>query len=127
MPGEGKSILIIDDDPGIRLGYREALRSAGFEVEGAEDGQEGLKATMRRDFDLILLDIFMPNMNGLDCIRALKISRPEVPVIIITANEESEIAKQAFKCGARDLIPKPIPNDVLVQTVREALALPVSD
>jgi len=127
MPGGGKSILIIDDDPGIRLGFREALRAAGFQVESAEDGQEGLKATMKRDFDLILLDVFMPNMNGLDCIRALKISRPEVPVIIITANEESEIAKQAFKCGARDLIPKPVPNEMLVRAVREALALPASD
>jgi len=124
MSGDGKSILVIDDDPGIRLGYREALRAAGFDVESAEDGREGLKATMKRDFDLILLDIFMPNMNGLDCIRALKMSRPEVPVIIITANEESEIAQEAFKFGARDLIPKPIPNDVLVQAVREALALP---
>jgi len=124
MSGDGKSILIIDDDPGIRLGYREALRAAGFEVESAEDGREGLKATMKRDFDLILLDIFMPNMNGLDCIRALKMSRPEVPVIIITANEESDVAQEALKCGARDLIPKPIPNDVLVQAVREALALP---
>ena len=127
MTDPGKSVLIIDDDPGIRLAFCETLRREGFEVETAEDGRQGLKETMKRDFDLILLDIFMPNMNGLDCIRALKISRPEIPVIIVSAVDDSELAQEAFKNGARDLLGKPLPMKELVRRVKNALAMPSDD
>ncbi|MDA0837582.1 MAG: response regulator [Planctomycetota bacterium] len=116
------SILVVDDDSTIRLGFRSLLEQYGFEVETAEDGREGLKSTMRREFDLILLDIYMPHMNGLDCIKALRISRPFVPVIIITATPESKLAQEALREGADDLLPKPVPAKILVEKIKAVLS-----
>ncbi|MDP6355236.1 MAG: response regulator [Planctomycetota bacterium] len=115
------SILVVDDDSTIRLGFKSLLEEYGFEVETADDGREGLKATMGREFDLILLDIYMPNMNGLDCIKALRISRPYVPVIIVTATPESDLAREALREGADDLLPKPVPGEVLVNKINEVM------
>jgi CheY-like chemotaxis protein len=122
MQSPRSSVLVVDDDSTIRLGFRSLLEEYGFEVETADDGREGLKATMRREFDLILLDIYMPHMNGLDCIKALRISRPYVPVIIVTATPESDLAQEAFREGANDLLPKPVPAKILVEKINAALA-----
>lgn len=112
-----RTILLVDDDRSLRLSMKTLLQSHGFEVETAEDGREGFKAITQRQFDVVVMDIFMPKMNGRDCIRALKMSRPEVPVIILTGNTESELAHEALQIGAVAMLGKPVLAKELIEVI----------
>lgn len=116
---ERTRVLLIDDDESVRRAVGLLLEQEGFTVSTASDGAEGLKAAIASEFDIILLDIFMPEMNGLDCIRALKITRPRVPVLIITGHQDSELAQAAYRCGAQEILSKPVQKKKLVATIRK--------
>ena len=92
MDSSGKSSLLIDDDPNIRLGLKTLLQRNGYQVAAEADGQVVIIAITERAFDLVIMDVFLPHMNGRDCIHAMKESRPELPVIILTGNPESAVA-----------------------------------
>ena len=92
MDSSGKSILLIDDDSNIRLGLKTLLQRNGYQVAAEADGQAAIIAITERAFDLVIMDVFLPHMNGRDCIHAMKESRSELPVIILTGNPESAVA-----------------------------------
>ncbi len=103
MPEEQpKSILIIEDDLFIKELYQRQLSKAGFEVDTAEDGTRGLVKASEKSWSLILLDIMLPEINGLDVLRTLK-SKPEtknIPVILLTNLGQDSLIKEAFDIGA---------------------------
>lgn len=114
-------ILIVDDDPHIRDVVRIALKAADFETREAENGQIALTHFGREEFDLVILDVGMPKMNGFDCCKAIRASS-NVPVLFLTAQEEEVDRVLSFQLGADDFVPKPFSPRELVLRIKAILA-----
>jgi len=103
-----KKILIVDDEPDFCDALRDFLRSKGFEVAIALSGEEALPAYMQEKPDVVLLDIQMPGMDGLETLQELKVLDQGANVIMVTAIEDDEIVMRAMAEGALDYIIKPV-------------------
>lgn len=114
-------IHLIDDEPIIHDVLGQILETEGYSVEISSSGEEALKKFEEQKFDLILLDLLMPGINGLEALKQIKKIDPEAMVIIITAYASVESALAAIKMGAYDYIQKPFKNDELLMTIRRAL------
>ncbi|MCX8159932.1 MAG: sigma-54 dependent transcriptional regulator [Candidatus Saccharicenans sp.] len=114
-------IHLIDDEPIIHDVLGQLLESEGFQVEISASGEEALKKFEEQKFDLILLDLLMPGLDGLEVLKQIRKIDPEALVIIITAYASVESALTAIKMGAYDYIQKPFKNDELLMTIRRAL------
>ena len=115
------TVLVADDEVGLRESVERALRREGFSVVQAEDGQAALDALRRGGVDLLLADLRMPGLDGLELLRAAKLLCPEVEVIVLSGHGTVEEAVQAMKEGAFDFLTKPLERAQLVRTVRQAL------
>jgi two-component system nitrogen regulation response regulator NtrX len=115
------SILIVDDEPSILQSLSGLLADEGFEVETATNGYEGLKIVEEKSPDLVLLDIWMPGIDGIETLKEIKKNYPTIPVIIITGHGTIETAVKATKLGAYDLIEKPLSIDNIIVTINNAL------
>lgn len=116
-------LLAIDDDPIIRTLIKKTFSNLGFEVLTASDGFEGIHVTMTQKPALILLDIMMPIVDGLEVLKRIK-EVPEVskiPIIMFTAVAESKMIVESSKLGADDYIIKPFQSSVLITKVRDLL------
>src|SRR5690606_19337527 len=111
------SILIIDDERSIRNTLKELLEYEKFDVSEAEDGQEGIKKVESSKFDLVLCDIKMPKMDGLEVLEKIQEKFPELPVVMISGHANIETAVEAIKQGAFDFISKPLDLNRLLVTV----------
>lgn len=110
-------ILIIDDEPALRHTLARVLQRASFEVTTAASGQEGLDLLERQAFDLVYLDIRMPDMNGMLVLKAIHARLPEMPVVLFTAQPDLNSALEALRQGAADYLLKPLlPNDLIART-----------
>ena len=116
-PGEPSRILIIDDEANCRLGFRVTLEAAGYEVTEAEDGEEALESLRADPADLVILDLQMPLLDGVETLQCLRDEGIEVPVVVITAHGSGPRARQATKLGAIDVLPKPVKPAALRQAV----------
>jgi len=116
-------ILIIEDEAAIRrvLGKILGEESDSYKVEEAEDGQAGLEKIKNDDYDLILCDIKMPKMDGVEVLEAVKKIKPEIPMVMISGHGDLETAIQTMRLGAFDYISKPPDLNRLLNTVRNAL------
>jgi DNA-binding NtrC family response regulator len=115
------SILVVDDELEIREGLEALLTSESFEVTLAETGEAGLQRLEERPFDLMLLDVSLPDRNGLDLLREIRRRDPQLSIILITAFGSIDMARAAFKSGAQDYITKPWSNDELIAQVSLAV------
>ena len=116
-------ILIADDEEGIRESLGLILEDE-YELAFAENGEETLAKLKNEAFDLVLLDIKMPKIDGLEALRQLQIRGNKVPVLILTAYQSVELAKEAIKLGARDYLPKPFERDQIISAVKDTLNSP---
>ncbi len=103
-----RSILLVDDDAGIRESMQAILMLQGYDVDLASSGQEALDLCAGRDYDVVLLDIFMPEMDGVETLRRIKERRPATRVIMITGMEGGVEAQRAMEEGAEALFRKPL-------------------
>lgn len=111
-------ILVVDDDEVVRLSYLRSLADAHWIVESAWDGNEALRAIKEKAFDVVLLDLRMPGVDGMEVLKAIKDKWPETEVVIITGYPSIETAKQAVRLGAHDYLAKPVgPDDVINATM----------
>lgn len=115
------SIMIIDDEPSIRQSLSGLLSDEGFDVITASNGYEALKRIDTESPDLVLLDIWMPGIDGIETLKEIRKSNPLIQVIIITGHGTIETAVKATKLGAFDLIEKPLSIDKVIVTISNAL------
>ncbi len=115
------SILIVDDEPSILQSLQGLLADEGFEVSTASNGYEALKHIEQDSPDLVLLDIWMPGIDGIETLKEIKKNNPFIQVIIITGHGTVETAVKATKLGAFDLIEKPLSFDKIVVSINNAL------
>ncbi len=114
-------IHVIDDEPIIHEVLSQLLTSEGYEVELSSSGEEALEKHSSQAYDLILLDLLMPGLNGIDVLKGVKKIDPQAVIIIITAYASVESAITAMKMGAYDYIQKPFKHDELLLTINRAL------
>jgi two-component system phosphate regulon response regulator PhoB len=114
-------ILVIEDDEPIRRGMVDALGFDGYETLEAADGHTGMKAAVQGGYDLLLLDLIMPGPGGLDILAEVKLSRPTMPVIILSAKGEEADRVRGLKVGADDYVVKPFSPAELIARVRAVL------
>ncbi len=114
-------ILIIDDEKSIRKSLREILEFEKYKIEEAEDGVSGLAMASKENYDLILCDIKMPKMDGLELLNKLKEQRIDTPIVMMSGHGNIETAVEAVKKGAYDFLAKPIDLNRLLVTVRNGM------
>jgi two-component system nitrogen regulation response regulator GlnG len=117
-----KKILVIEDDQSMRWVLEKSLSREGYNVTSTPDGRSGIEAAFEVDPDLVILDILMPDIDGLTVLRKLKESHPQLPVLIITAQNIMTHAVEAMRRGAYDYLPKPFDISVLLERVDRGLA-----
>lgn len=118
-----EKILIVDDEKNIVTSLQEILSDEGYEVATAEDGLEALELIQADPPDLILLDIWIPGMDGIEVLKAVKTYHPEIEVLVMSGHGTIDTAVQATKLGAQDFIEKPFSLDELVESVGKALKI----
>jgi two-component system NtrC family response regulator len=119
--GPGDTILLVEDDDSGRELALYNLRKAGYTVEGAADGESGLARFDPARHALVITDVKMPGLGGLELLRRVKERSPDTPVLVITAYADIDVAVAAMKAGAFDFLGKPFHRDHLVLTVQKAL------
>ena len=113
----GSKVLVVDDDLEVRELLREFLGAKGYEVYAAESGAEALNTLDTFKPDVVLLDVSMPEMDGVETLQRLVTLKPALPVIMVTANADVGITSKLLGLGAADYIPKPFDLEYLDQAV----------
>lgn len=119
-----QQILLIDDDPTIQMVFSRFLSNSGFEVIQAENGLKGIELLKAHDPDLVITDILMPEMDGLEMLMELRNSHPGMPVITMSGglrNEPGSVHERAQIYGATRVLEKPVSLNILLSTVHELL------
>ncbi|MBI4052346.1 MAG: sigma-54-dependent Fis family transcriptional regulator [Elusimicrobia bacterium] len=121
MKPKSEKILVIDDEPGMCRLLKTVLEDARYGVSSFEKPAEALKTMEGDSFDLVITDIRMPRVNGMEVLKAVKTASPQIPVILITAHGTIDSAVQAMKLGASDYLTKPFKNDEIKFVVQNIL------
>ena len=116
---ETEKLLLVEDTVALADLYKDYLKDEGYDVEHVENGQEAIEAFSRSQPELVLLDLALPDMNGMEVLRSLKGDEPNV--IIITAHGSLSNAIEAMQAGAADFLVKPFSKERLLVTVRNSL------
>lgn len=116
------TILVVDDDDILRSVLKAFLRAEKFEVLTAASGPEAIEIVMSRPLDLMISDIRMRPMNGIELLRHVRQSHPQLPVIMLTAYSSRDTAREAEVLGASAYLAKPFTNDEVIRVVKEAIS-----
>jgi two-component system, OmpR family, response regulator len=111
-------ILVIEDEPRILAFLARGLEAEGFVVDGIPEGAAGLRRALEKRFDLVVLDLLLPGLDGLSVLRELQRRRPELPVVIVSARSDLSTKLRGFGLGASDYLSKPFSFDELLARVR---------
>ena len=114
-------ILVMEDDQSISAALDMILTEAGYDVEVAETGEDALELFEQKGFDLLIADLKLPGIGGIEVIRQVKEKKPETEVIVITGVGTQPIAEEAMTLGAHDFLPKPFTDDQIKTAINEAL------
>src|SRR5262245_33174752 len=117
MPDSKGSLLVIDDEPEIRETLQALLESEGYAVDLAPTADAGLRRLERKPFDLVLLDVMLPDRSGLDVLRDIRTANPALAIVMITAYGSVENAVEAMRNGATNYVTKPWDNERLLAEI----------
>src|SRR5690242_2854721 len=120
-PATQKTILVVDDEDGVRESVREVLSDEGYRVVDTADGTQVLRIIKEQRPELVLLDIWMPQMDGIGLLKEIKSQEPDINVVMVSGHGNIHTAVTATKFGAFDFIEKPVSLDGLLLTVQRAL------
>jgi CheY-like chemotaxis protein len=113
------NILIVDDETDICYSARSFIsRRIECDIDLAFNGRDALEAVKNKDYTIMFLDMSMPGMNGLDVLKQLKETNPQIKVVVITAWHSSDVANQCYQAGAREVLSKPIGPEVIVSKIK---------
>ena len=118
-----EKILIVEDDAVIRMALADRLQSEGYSFEQALDGDEGLRKATQGSFDLVILDILMPGLNGIELQQSLLAQGRHIPIIFVTAFPEERMRARAIEAGALGFLGKPFDSSTLVELIDKALEI----
>jgi DNA-binding response OmpR family regulator len=116
------TVLFVDDEDILRLLMKDQLTVEGYEVETADDGDTALEILGKKSFDLLLIDIRMPRMNGIELLKEIRKQKIRSRILVLTAVDEIAIAIEAVKQGANDYLTKPIELKTLTAAIERILA-----
>ena len=119
-PNVQATIMVVDDDPGHRTTLQTIIRSWGYAVEVTDDGSRAVEKVKERPFDVILMDVRMTVMSGIEALRLIQYYNPAIPILIMTAYSSIESAVEALKAGAYDYLTKPLDFEVLKLSIERA-------
>jgi CheY-like chemotaxis protein len=114
-------ILLVDDEEIVIRSYRRILEEQKYQIDAQMDGGSALRAIGESQYDLIIVDLMMPKMNGMEVLRRVKETHPEIKVIMVTGMAQEETQEQAMSLGAFHYLPKPFDPDLFSQLVQRAL------
>ena len=117
----GANILIVDDEEVVRLSHLRSLSGTGCNAQVAEDGKEALQVMEQHPFDVILLDLRMPDLDGMEVLKTIKERWPDSEVVVITGYPSIESAKKAVKLGAFNYLAKPVGPDDVIKAANDAM------
>jgi DNA-binding response OmpR family regulator len=118
---ESRRVLLVDDEEDFASTLAERLRLRGFQVETAYDGEQALQAIENSPPELVVLDVMMPGMRGMEVLQRLKVSHPHMVVILLTGHGSTRDGIEGMKQGAFDYLMKPVKIEDLIEKMREAL------
>jgi two-component system KDP operon response regulator KdpE len=121
MQSQSNSVLVVDDEPALRKALRTSLTASGFAVEEARTGDEALGTVRRHPFDLVLLDINMPGINGIDACRRIRGISPHAGIVMVTVRDFEDDKVRALEAGADDYVTKPFKLRELTARLRAVL------
>ena len=121
IKSDQKNILVVDDDKSVRTTFSSVLRKEGYRVTAVENGYEAIKAIDEESFDLALVDLRMPGLDGIEVLKKIKTRRPQTRVIIFTGYGSITTAVEAIRKGATDYLNKPFSPHELKAGVKKAL------
>ena len=114
-------VLVVDDEPVVRDAIRRVLEAEGMQVALASSGEEALHDDALTDCELLLCDLMLPGMSGIEVVRAVRARRPDLPIVAITGYATGEVRAAAEAAGASDFLSKPFDHSELLDRVRGAL------
>lgn len=114
-------LLLVDDEPDVLHAYTRRFERRNAEIETASTGGEALEKVGKDRFDVVILDVMMPGMNGIETLRRIKALKPDLPVIILTGHANSKALIEGMECGAFDYLLKPVGTDELYFKVLDAV------
>jgi CheY-like chemotaxis protein len=123
-------ILVVDDDPMVCVAIEVCLSRKGFEVTVADGGENGMRALDAAEFDVMLIDVFMPHMRGFEAIRIFHERRPDIPIVAMSgyafanADRGPDFLRMTIELGAACCLRKPFTPDALLASVNQCIALP---
>lgn len=117
-------VLIVEDEPGVSQFIEQGLVESGYAVDVAQDGEEGLEYALGAEYDVIILDIMLPKMNGLDVLQEIRNHRLKYPVLLLTARDGLEDRVKGLDAGADDYLVKPFAFPELLARIRALLRRP---
>ncbi|MBN2406503.1 MAG: response regulator [Elusimicrobia bacterium] len=123
----GERILLVDDDKGIRESCGKAIRTAGYDLKVASSGEEAMEILKEFDAELLITDLQMGGMSGMDLLKYVRVKRPECEVIIITSYPSADTAIEALRMGVADYIKKPFGVNDLRNVIKKVFAIKDED
>ena len=120
MPGVTR-VLVVEDEASLRRGLCDVLAFRGYAPEAVERGDTGLEAALADAFDLVLLDVMLPGLDGFEICRRLRAERPQLPILMLTARGAEEDVLEGFRCGGDDYVTKPFSVSELLARVEALL------
>ena len=121
MNTSSRNILVVDDQEVVRKSYLRSLAETQCNVEAVENGNEALRAMEQRVFDVVMLDLRMPGIDGMTTLRTIKQRWPDCEVVVITGYPSVDTAKEALRLGAHDYLAKPVSPDDVTSAANSAM------